>query len=168
MRYIKAVISIVILVLIDQFTKMWAIGALRGNEGIPIIKNVFHLFYLENVGGAFGIFLNKQPFFIITTSIVVVIIALVYTRIPCDKKYLPMRICIVFIMAGAFGNLIDRIRLNYVVDFLYFKLIDFPVFNVADCYVTVSLGVLAFLIFFVYKDDELPFLFSLKKQENEQ
>ena len=66
--------------------------------------------------------------------------------------------------AGAVGNLIDRMRYSYVVDFLYFKLIDFPVFNVADCYVTVGAVLLAVLILFVYKEEELGFL-SLKKQE---
>ena len=65
------------------------------------------------------------------------------------------------------GNLIDRMRYSYVVDFLYFKLIDFPVFNVADCYVTVGAVLLAVLILFVYKEEELGFL-SLKRQEGKK
>ena len=165
MKYIKTFIAVILLVCLDQITKLWAVNTLRGTDGIPIIKNVFHLYYLENFGGAFGIFQNKQPFFIVTTLITVVLIFIVYTNVPADKKYLPIRACMVFIMAGAFGNLIDRVRYNYVIDFLYFKLIDFPVFNVADCYVTVSLFLLAFMIFFVYKDDELSFLSFSKKQE---
>lgn len=167
MRYIKAIIAVAVLFLIDQLTKIWAINNLRGNDGIPIIKNVFHLFYLENFGAAFGTFQNRQPFFIITTIIVVLIIAVVYSRTPVDKKYFPIRLCMVVIIAGAFGNLIDRIRYNYVVDFLDFRLINFPIFNVADCYVTISLFLLAYLIFFAYKDDELLFLFPSKKQESE-
>ena len=74
-----------------------------------------------------------------------------------------MRLVAVFLAAGAVGNLIDRMRYSYVVDFLYFKLIDFPVFNVADCYVTVGAVLLAVLILFVYKEEELGFL-SLKRQ----
>lgn len=65
-------------------------------------------------------------------------------------------------MAGAAGNLIDRIRFGYVVDFFYFRLIDFPVFNVADIYVTVSFAVLLLLVFFQYKEEDLEF-FGKKK-----
>lgn len=65
-------------------------------------------------------------------------------------------------MAGAAGNLIDRIRFGYVVDFFYFRLIDFPVFNVADIYVTVSFAVLLLLVFFQYKEEDLEF-FEKKK-----
>ena len=78
-----------------------------------------------------------------------------------------MRTVAVLLAAGAVGNLIDRMRYSYVVDFLYFKLIDFPVFNVADCYVTVGAVLLAVLILFVYKEEELGFL-SLKRQEGKK
>ena len=62
-------------------------------------------------------------------------------------------------MAGALGNLFDRVRLNYVVDFIYFKLIDFPIFNVADIYVTVICGLGIFLMFFgKYQDEDFNFL----------
>ena len=64
---------------------------------------------------------------------------------------------LIFIAAGAAGNLYDRITLKYVRDFIYFSLIDFPVFNVADIYVTCSVFVLAFLIFFYYKEEDLQF-----------
>ena len=71
----------------------------------------------------------------------------------------------VLLGAGAVGNLIDRMVQSYVVDFLYFKLIDFPIFNVADCYVTAGAILLAILILFVYKDEELGFLSLKKKHE---
>ena len=71
-----------------------------------------------------------------------------------ERRFLPLRICAVFVMAGAWGNCIDRITLNYVVDFLYFKLIDFPIFNVADIYVTVAAFAVAILICFYYKDGD--------------
>ena len=75
------------------------------------------------------------------------------------KKYLPLRICAVLIVGGAFGNCIDRIRLNYVVDFFYFKLIDFPIFNVADIYVTVAAFLLVILILVYYKEEDLERIF---------
>ena len=57
-------------------------------------------------------------------------------------------------MAGAIGNLIDRISLKYVVDFIYFELIDFPIFNIADCYLTVSSFLLIILAIFYYKEND--------------
>ena len=74
---------------------------------------------------------------------------------PQNKKYTALNYIIVFLIAGAIGNYIDRIAKNYVVDFIYFSLINFPVFNVADCYVTVSVILLFILILFYYKDDDL-------------
>ena len=90
--------------------------------------------------------------------------SLIYGRIPYTKKYMPLRICSILLIAGAVGNLIDRVRLNYVIDFFYFKLIDFPIFNVADCYVVVACIIFAFLILFYYKEDS-DFDF-LRKQKN--
>ena len=77
---------------------------------------------------------------------------------PKSKKFLPLNYIIVFLIAGAVGNYIDRIINHYVVDFIYFSLINFPVFNVADCYVTVSVIILFILILFFYKDEDLDYL----------
>ena len=79
-------------------------------------------------------------------------------KIPFEKKYTKLQTALVFIAAGAIGNFIDRVSYNYVVDFLYFKLIDFPIFNVADIYVTVFAIYLAVLLLFVYKESDLEFL----------
>ena len=95
------------------------------------------------------------------------LIAFYYNRLPGGRRYTLMRVVAVLLAAGALGNLIDRMRYSYVVDFLYFKLIDFPVFNVADCYVTVGAVLLAVLILFVYKEEELGFL-SLRKRDERQ
>ena len=81
---------------------------------------------------------NQQIFFFFSVILISVVVVWFYLRVPMEKKFLPLRLCAVFIMAGAYGNFIDRLRLGYVIDFFYFKLIDFPVFNVADIYVTVS------------------------------
>ena len=78
---------------------------------------------------------------------------------PNDKKYNWLRFSLILIVAGAIGNFIDRVfRGGYVVDFLYFKLINFPVFNVADCYVVVGTILLAILLLFVYKNDSDVFM----------
>ena len=70
----------------------------------------------------------------------------------------------VFIASGAIGNLIDRIVLKYVVDFLYFELIDFPVFNIADCYITISVIILAIMLIFYYKEEDIDLILKKKKR----
>ena len=78
--------------------------------------------------------------------------------------YIKLHVALVFITSGAIGNLIDRVRLDYVVDFIYFSLINFPIFNVADIYVTLSTIYLVILLLFVYKESDLEFLsFRTKK-----
>ncbi|SFR99749.1 signal peptidase II [Anaeromicropila populeti] len=165
MKYIKAILGVTLLVLIDQLTKYWAATHLKGKEPIEILKNVFELNYLENQGAAFGIFQNQFTFLTIMTTIISVGLLFYFIKLPNDKRMNPMRIIIVFIWAGAIGNSIDRLSNQYVIDFLYFKLINFPIFNVADCYVTVSLFILAFLILFFYKDEELSWKASKEKNK---
>lgn len=80
------------------------------------------------------------------------------------KKYFFLRACAVLIMAGAYGNCIDRISHKYVIDFFYFKLINFPIFNVADIYVTAATFLLFFLILFYYKEEELERIFHSGKR----
>ena len=152
-KQIRIYIYIIGLILIDQLSKVWALSALRGTEGIVVIPNVFELSYLENRGAAFGILQDHQIFFVLITVAAAVILTWIYRRIPQTKKYIPLRISYALIMAGAFGNLIDRVFRGYVIDFIYFSLIDFPTFNVADIYVTCGIIILILLIFFRYKEE---------------
>ncbi len=163
--YFLAVIACILLVIFDQFTKWLAVTHLKDQAAFVIWKGVFKLEYLENRGAAFGIMQNKQIFFAVGAVIIVALIGLAYSKMPHTKRFYLLRVCAVLICAGAFGNLIDRIRLNYVVDFFYFELIDFPIFNVADCYVVVACILFAFSILFYYKEDELA-CFSLRKGKN--
>lgn len=157
-NYVMAVILVIVAVLIDQYTKYLAVTHLKDGPAFVLIDNVFELNYLENRGAAFGLLQNRQIFFVCVAILIFAFILYCYVRIPKTGRYLPLRLCGIFVVAGAAGNLIDRIRLGYVVDFFYFRLIDFPVFNVADIYVTVSFAVLLILIFFRYKEEELEFL----------
>lgn len=159
---IKAFIGCLLLVVLDQFTKVLALQNLKGQEPITIIPDVFQLLYVENRGAAFGILQNKQWVFLIITAIVLVALIWALPRMSRERHFLPLRLCLCFIGAGAVGNMIDRIFRGYVVDFFYFKLIDFPVFNVADIYVTTSAIVLIFLIVFLYKEEDFDRLFSKK------
>lgn len=158
-HYITALISIAILVFLDQFTKHLVVLHLKDQPPYVLIKQVFQLEYLENRGAAFGVLQNQRIFFYISVIVITIAVIWFYRHVPMEKKYLPLRICAVLILSGAFGNCIDRIRLNYVVDFFYFKLIDFPIFNVADIYVTVAAFLLVILILIYYKEDDLERIF---------
>ena len=94
-------------------------------------------------------FKNGRIIFLILTVLVLLVCAGIYAKIPENRRFTPIRVCLVFLVSGAIGNMIDRISLHYVVDFFDFRLINFPIFNVADIYVTVSMIVLILLIMFV-------------------
>ena len=157
-KAVSAVIFIVvcaILIAFDQLTKRLAVSGLKNGRFIDIVKGVFGLEYVENRGAAWGMMSGARIFFVVIALVLCVVIFLLYLRIPKGKRYLPLRILSVLLFSGAVGNLIDRLLNGYVVDFLSFYLIHFPVFNVADCYVTVSVILLAIFLLFFYKDEEL-------------
>lgn len=156
-RIIMAVVSFLVLVFIDQITKSAAVRAMEGGRHIELIKGVLEFYYIQNRGAAFGIFQDGTFILSIISAVCMLALIFAYWKVPGDSKFLPLRIVLIFIAAGAAGNLIDRVYLHYVRDFIYFSLIDFPVFNVADIYVTVSVFVLVFLLVFFYKDEDLKF-----------
>jgi len=143
------------LVLLDRFTKELAVEHLKDRPPYKLIPDVFEFRYLENRGAAFGMLQDRREFFIAVGAIFLLVILYFLIRLPATKKYHVLRFCLVTIGAGAIGNLYDRIMLGYVIDFLYFIYIDFPIFNVADIYVTVSAAMLVILFLFIYKDEDL-------------
>ena len=153
--------GLAVLLVLDQWTKNLAVAHLKDKNPYVVWDGVFQLLYSENRGAAFGILQGKQGFFFIIGAIVIIAVTYLLIRMPYSSKYIPLGLCALGITAGAVGNMIDRLSQGYVVDFLYFSLIDFPIFNVADCYVTVATGVLAVLILFYYKDQDLD-VFSFK------
>lgn len=178
-------ILVLILIAIDQLTKYLAVTFLKEKPAIPIIKDVFELEYLENTSAAFGmdpvsllhrifqfdiflqnpeLYLNvRMGFFYILTILMVFVFVWIFLKIPNVKRLKYLDYILIFFTAGALGNLIDRLTLQYVVDFLYFKLIDFPIFNVADIYVTCAGIILMILGIFYYKDEDLEMIFPSKK-----
>lgn len=161
MRKIIAALSVILLAAFDQFTKSLAVANLKGQAPAVIIPGVLELQYLENTGMAFSLLQNAQVFFYIVTGVLIILIAWVYLKIPAgEKRYAPLRVIMVFLEAGAAGNLIDRVALHYVRDFIYISLINFPVFNVADMYVTVSVFFLVLLLLFKYRDEDYDRIFK--------
>jgi signal peptidase II len=162
---IKHLLLFIILIGIDQLSKFWVRTDLMNNEPINIIPEVLKLQYHENTGAVWGIMSGKVEFLRIFTFIVLLGIIYLYLKIPNGKKYNILKVIVVFILAGAVGNLIDRIFLSHVVDFIYFELINFPLFNIADSYLTVSSVLLFILAIFYYKDEDFAFLDQLFKKK---
>ena len=143
------ILTIIALIVIDQISKYLALNNLANIGSIPIIENIFHLTYVENRGAAFGMFQNNQIVFIIV-AVVASIVGLYYI---CKKKLnLLGNISIVLIISGAIGNLIDRVRLGFVVDYFDFRFIWDYVFNVADIFVVVGTILLCIYIIVFEKD----------------
>ena len=162
------IIGIVVLTELDQITKALAEASLLGKPDFKIIGDAFVFSYLRNSGAAWGMLSGKINLFLVFTVIVMLIVTYVIINLPATRKYIPLLITCTLLVSGAVGNFIDRVRLGYVRDFIYFKLINFPVFNVADCYVTVSVALLIILILFVYKEDDFGFLKLSKKGDNNE
>lgn len=164
LKYTIYVLICALMVAVDQISKYFAVINLKGRENTVWIKNVFELQYVENDGAAFSSFSGKQGFLLVVTIAVMLFVIFEFVRIPDGKRYAWLRIDFLMIVAGALGNMIDRVRQGYVVDFFYFVPINFPRFNVADIYVTLAMPLLIILLFFVYKDNETEFLFKFRKK----
>lgn len=154
----------VILVIADQLTKHLAVVRLKNQAAYNLINGILEFNYLENRGAAFGVLQNQKYFFVFVALIFICVIVFVLIKVPTQKKYYSLNILLVMIAAGAVGNMIDRVRYDYVVDFIYLVCIQFPIFNVADIYVTTATVILVFQILFVYKTNDFNFLsFNPKK-----
>ena len=137
-------LSIILLTVLDQWTKHLAEIHLKGNQGISLIPGVLELSYLENRGMAFGMFQGRQVLFLILCMAFFAVLLYLYARIPKNKYYLPLLITGAALASGALGNFIDRLVFQYVRDFLDFIIFgyDFPVFNVADISLCVGVGLI--------------------------
>ncbi|MBQ8208334.1 MAG: signal peptidase II [Clostridia bacterium] len=137
-------------IVLDQVTKWLAVEFLTKVETIPIIKDVLHLTYLENTGAAFGILKNNRWVFLVISTIAIIAIVFYLIKFPPKNKWLGFGLS--FFAGGGIGNMIDRILLGYVVDFVDFRLIDFAVFNIADSFVCIGAALMVIYIFFFSED----------------
>lgn len=134
----------------DQFSKNWIIRQFEPGESWPLIKDIFHLTYVRNSGAAFGIFAFRTSFFIIVSLFMIFLILYGERLFPRESSFLHIGMSL--LLGGALGNLIDRIRYGYVIDFLDFKI--WPVFNVAD--ISLVIGII-FLVYGLHKSHFLSF-----------
>lgn len=142
-----------LLTLLDQLTKYLAIHFLKGQESVVLIPGALELSYLENRGMAFGMLQGRLLFLIGICLIFFAGVLYVLWRMPKEPDYLPLAGVLLVLVSGAAGNFIDRVFRGYVVDFIYFSLIHFPTFNLADIYVVCGGIFLVLLVCFKYKDD---------------
>jgi len=176
------VLFFVILIDIDQLSKMLVVSNLKDGTAVTVIKGFAEFRYLENTGAAFGILENAMWFFYLITAVVFVITAVIWFKMHRNlKKYVRLyeekdvfrhktysnMIFLGYILAalaaGAVGNLIDRVINGYVVDFIRFTFFNFPTFNFADICVTVSVVLLIIFFLFIYKEDPAFSIWSSKK-----
>ncbi|MBO3445338.1 MULTISPECIES: signal peptidase II [Clostridia] len=141
---------IVLLIGIDQLSKVWALNSLKDIGSIPIIENIFHLTYVENRGAAFGMFQDNQMIFVIV-ALSASIFGIYYLNKNKNINLLG-KTGIILIISGAIGNLIDRVRLGFVVDYFDFRFIWEYVFNVADVFVVV--GTILLCVYILFFDNE--------------
>lgn len=155
---VSGILGIIMLTLFDQFTKILAFHNLKGNDPYTLIPNVLELRYWENRGIAFGLFQGKISVFLILCICFFLVSIYIYIRIPKNTYYLPLIIVLFLMVSGAAGNFIDRAFRGAVIDFIYFSLIDFPIFNLADVYVVCSGILLILFVCFKYKDEDFDFI----------
>ncbi len=135
-----------ITVFIDQFVKYLVYENMELGETIPLVKNIFHLTYISNPGAAFGIFPHQDLFFLAIVGVLFAAFIFLRNRIPSRPVYFP--VAVGFLLGGALGNAIDRVRFGGVVDFLDFRV--WPIFNVAD--IAICLGV-TLIVFYFWRHD---------------
>ena len=137
-------------VIADFVTKRLAVMHLKGGNEVILIEKIFKLSYVENRGAAFGIFQDMRYVFIVLTVLIVLFLIWLLKNQKFENRF--FKTGITFMISGAVGNFIDRVFLGYVVDFLDFYLINFPVFNVADCFVCIGAGLL--IVYYLFFDWE--------------
>ncbi|MBR4935447.1 MAG: signal peptidase II [Anaerotignum sp.] len=160
---ILPIIAVVVLILLDQGTKFWALARLKPIHNMTLVEGFMDLTFVENRGVAFGMFSGQRWFILLLTGVIAVGLIWFYMTMPKKKEYFPLRVSLVLVLSGAIGNIIDRLFRGYVVDFFEFTFFEWPVFNVADIYVVVGVILLALMILFVVKDEDL----ELKKKKGE-
>ena len=138
MKYFVYLLASIIFIALDQFSKFYIVQSIKYGTKIQIIRNFFSLTNVRNFGAGFSILQNQRAFLIFVP--IVAVFVLTYLLVTEKNKRKITSISYILIIAGAIGNLIDRVRLGFVIDFLDFIIFgyDFPVFNLADTFITIG------------------------------
>ena len=157
MLYILLALFAGVIVALDQLSKLWVVANIPLFTEIKAIPGLFHLTYVQNTGAAWSSFQGMIWLFVLVFAVFTGLIIWEFS-----KKSMPFttfeRWCIAAVYGGGLGNIIDRIRLGFVVDMIEVEFIDFPVFNVADCFICVGcFALMGSLLFFnkeFWKDEK--------------
>jgi signal peptidase II len=145
----RFLIGVFLVVFVDQFSKIWVQGNVNLMESIPVIKGIFHITYIQNPYSAFGLLkLHNNVFIIIALLVILVIIFFLRNKIIEQNRLIIF--AFIFILGGSLGNIIDRLRIGSVIDFLDFRI--WPIFNIADS--AINIGLLLLIIHFLFKKEE--------------
>ena len=153
----------ILLILLDQGTKLWALESLKPIHSMTVVDGILDMTFVENRGVAFGMLAGQRWLILVLTGVIAGALIYFYRTLPKKKAYLPLRAALLLVLSGAVGNIIDRVFRGYVVDFFEFTFFDWPVFNVADIYVVAGVILMVLLIVFVLKDEDL----DLKQKKDE-
>ena len=134
MQYLIMALLAVGIVAADQLSKFWTVANISLHDQIPAIPGLFHLTYVQNTGAAWSSFQGMIWLFALVFAVFAAFIIWEFPRKRMNFSTFE-RFCIVAVFAGGLGNMIDRLRLGYVVDMIAVEFINFPVFNVADCFI---------------------------------
>ena len=151
---IVPIILAVILFIIDQATKYIALTKLKPLGSVTFIDGFMDFTFVENRGAAFGILNGRVWLLLVIAAVICIAIIAAMLKMPHTKEYKWLKWSLMLILAGAIGNVADRLFRGYVVDFFEFTFIKWPVFNMADIYVVIGTVVMAVLVLFVIKDDK--------------
>ena len=132
------------LILVDQAIKFLVVSYMKLGESIPVLAGIFHITYIENPGAAFGLFANQRVIFIVAAALVIAAACLMYRRLMSEKVI--VRWGVALLLGGAAGNLIDRVRIGRVIDFLDFRI--WPVFNIADIGICIGVSLLMYALLY--------------------
>ena len=153
MLQVITLVSMLVLVALDQIIKLLVLNYLQPIGSFPLIDGFIQLSYVQNEGAAFGSFSDKTELLAIFTFVVIIvgIMALMFKKIKFGVEY----VCVVFLISGGIGNLIDRVFRGFVIDYIEPLFIDFAIFNFADILVTCSAIVLiVWMIYDIYRDSK--------------
>lgn len=153
-KVITLLVTVPLVVLLDQWTKIMILKRFHWGESVIVVRHIFALTYVRNMGAAFGILHNapayfRDPFFILIPILALVIITAILAKLKNNQRLTGVSLCLV--MGGAVGNLIDRVKYGYVVDFLDFhwkEVYHWPAFNVADSAIVIGVAYLFIQSFF--------------------
>lgn len=150
---VTTIITSIILLCIDQISKLLVVNLLTKTDSITIIKNFFYLTYINNDGAAFSILVGKR-IFLILIAVLVIVMLIRYIKKNNIQNKLEL-VSISLIIGGSLGNLMDRVIRGYVIDFLDFKIFNynFPIFNLADTFIVI--GVFLLLLKEIRKENNL-------------